>query len=104
MILGYYLLCFTENTCLLQLIFIYQGLCRQAFKKAAHLYCPLMKIKRACRKSDRTTITLNKSWLLHLPQFLNLLPSKCNAHCVNLWDTGGCALCTHGLELYQWDT
>jgi len=50
MILGYYLLCFTENTCLLQLIFIYQGLCRQAFKKAAHLYCPLTENQKSLQE------------------------------------------------------
>lgn len=46
MVSGYHLLCFTENTCLLHLIFIYQ-LCRQVFKNPADLYCLLTENQKS---------------------------------------------------------
>lgn len=50
MISGYHLLCFTENTRLLQLIFIYQELCRQVFKNPADLYCLLTENQKSLQE------------------------------------------------------
>lgn len=97
------IICFVSQrilACCISSLFIRSCVDKSLKTQLISIAC-LLKIKRACRKSDRTTIRLNKSCPLHLPWFPNLFRSKCNAHCVNLWDTGGCALCARGLELYK---
>lgn len=48
-----------------------------------------VQIKRACGKSGRTTIRLNKNCPSASCAFPNPLPSECNVHCANPGDTGG---------------
>lgn len=84
------ILCFPENTRRWKLIFIYQQLCQQGFKNPADLRRLLRaNQKRACGKSGRTTIRLNKIRPCASCASPNPLPSEGDAHCANPGDTDG---------------